>query len=126
MATHSRAIAAANGAAAMAARGVAIARLLKSVDPRRFPQLVRRVELMVRCIRDIAAGEYRLPWKTVAAITAALAYFLAPLDAVPDVVPLAGFIDDAAVLGLVFGAAESDLRRYCRTRGLNPERYFSA
>jgi len=126
MSSRSRAIAAASGAAAMAARGVAIARLLQSVNPRRFGEFVRRVELAARCVTDIAAGEYRLPWKTVAALTAALAYFLAPFDAIPDFVPLAGFVDDAAVLGLVFGAAESDLRRYCERRGLDPRKYFGA
>jgi uncharacterized membrane protein YkvA (DUF1232 family) len=110
----------------MAARGVAIAKLLKSVNPRRFGEFIRRIELAGRCMRDIAIGEYRLPWKTVAALTAALAYFLAPVDAIPDLVPLAGFVDDAAVLGLVFGAAESDLRTYCERRGLDPHKYFGA
>lgn len=110
----------------MAARGVAIARLLQAVDPRRFGQFIQRVELAARCLRDIAAGRYRLPWKTVAALTAALAYFLAPVDTIPDYIPLAGFVDDAAVLGLVFGAAESDLRRYCEACGLDSRKYFGA
>jgi len=126
MSSRSRAVEVAGGAAAMAARGVAIARLLQSVNPRRFGQFIRRVELAARCMRDVATGEYHLPWKTVAALTAALAYFLAPIDAIPDFVPLTGFVDDAAVLGLVFGAAESDLRRYCARRGLDPRKYFGA
>lgn len=75
-------------------------------------------------MRDIATGRYRLPWKTVGALTAALAYFLSPFDAIPDWIPLAGFIDDAAVFTLVFGAAEADLRRYCQWRGLDPDGYF--
>jgi len=33
-----------------------------------------------------------------AALVAALAYFVLPLDAVPDVLPGVGFTDDAAVL----------------------------
>jgi uncharacterized membrane protein YkvA (DUF1232 family) len=110
----------------MAVRGAAILRHVKNVDPRRFPQLVGRVRLAAQCMGDVARGRYQLPWKTVAALAAALAYFLAPVDVIPDLIPLSGFIDDAAVLGLVFGTAESDLRRYCEWRGTDPERYFES
>jgi uncharacterized membrane protein YkvA (DUF1232 family) len=114
----------ASGAAAMAARSVAVAAYLQRVHPRHFRQFIGQVELAIECVRDIATGRYRLPWKTVGALTAALAYFLSPLDAIPDWIPLAGFIDDAAVFTLVFGAAETDLRRYCQWRGLDPDGYF--
>jgi uncharacterized membrane protein YkvA (DUF1232 family) len=107
------------------ARGVAVADHLRRVDPRRFGQFISRVQLALACVRDVARGRYRLPWKTVAALGAALAYFLSPVDMVPDFIPLSGFLDDAAMLGLVFGAAEVDLRRYCTWRGLDPARYFS-
>jgi len=115
-----------SGAVAMAARGATIARHLQHVSPRKFRQFIGRVELAVDCIRDVAARRYRLPWKTVGALSAALAYFLSPVDLVPDFIPLSGFIDDAAVLGLVFGAAEADLRRYISWRGLDPREYFDA
>src|SRR5262245_8361560 len=114
----------ASGGVRMAVRGAAIARHIKNVNPRRFPQLIRRVRLAAECVRDVRRGHYRLPWKTVAALIAALAYFVAPIDVIPDLIPLSGFIDDAAVLGLVFGTAESDLRHYCRWRGIDPKRYF--
>jgi uncharacterized membrane protein YkvA (DUF1232 family) len=116
----------ASGGARMAVRGAAVVRHVRSVDPRRFPQLIGRVRLAVLCMRDVMRGRYRLPWKTAAALAAALAYFLAPVDAIPDLIPLTGFIDDAAVLALVFGTAESDLRDYCRWRGVDPKRYFEA
>lgn len=126
MARTTRAAVVAYGALAMAARGKVIAAHLERVNPWRFRQLIGRVELAIACVRDVVCGRYRLPWKTVAALGAALAYFLAPVDAIPDFIPLTGFIDDAAVLGLVFGAAESDLRRYCAWRGLDPDGYFKA
>jgi len=121
----SSAAALASGAFGMAARGAAITRHLQSVSPQHFAQLIAHVELAFACVRDVVRGRYRLPWKTVAALSAALAYFLSPVDAIPDFIPLAGFIDDAAVLSLVFGAAEADLRRYCEWRGLDPSRYFA-
>jgi uncharacterized membrane protein YkvA (DUF1232 family) len=119
-----RAVAIAGGAIAMTARGAAIAAHVQRVSPRRFPQLIGRVQLALACLRDVVRGRYRMPWKIVAALTAALAYFIAPIDALPDLVPLSGFIDDAAVLALVFGAAESELRRYCEWRGLDCDAYF--
>ena len=111
---------------AVGARSAAIARHLQYVSPRKFRQFISRVELAVDCIRDVTARRYRLPWKTVAALSAALAYFLSPIDLIPDFIPLSGFIDDAAVLAMVFGAAEADLRGYCSWRGLDPHEYFDA
>jgi uncharacterized membrane protein YkvA (DUF1232 family) len=126
MSSAAKAAAAARGAAAMAARSTAIAEYLQRVSPKKFGQLIRRVELAAECLRDVAQKRYRLPWKTVGALTAALAYFLSPVDLIPDFIPLSGFVDDAAVLGLVFAAAEVDLRRYCTWRGLDPREYFEA
>jgi len=112
---------------AQAGRGVSVARHLRKVDPRRLAQFVRRIRLTMRLLRDVARGAYpHMPWKTVAALAAALVYFVAPIDAVPDVIPFTGFLDDALVLGLVFGAAEADLRAYCVWRGVDPRRYFDA
>lgn len=117
----------ASGAVGIAARGAAIASQLRRVSPRRLRQFLGRVELGAYFVRDIARGGYpHVPWKTASALAAALAYFVAPVDAVPDFLPLAGLLDDAAVLSLVFGAAESDLRHYCSWRGMDPAPYFDA
>lgn len=115
----------ASGAVGTAARGAAIAAQLRRLGPRRLRQFLGRIDLAAQFVRDIARGGYpRVPWKTAAALAAALAYFVAPVDAVPDVIPLTGLLDDAAVLSLVFAAAEADLRRYCAWRGVDPGPYF--
>lgn len=111
-------------AAAMAARGANIAAHLQRVNPWRFRQLVGQVGLAYACLRDVAGGRYRLPWRTAAALIAALAYFLAPVDGLSDLIPLVGFVDDAAVFATVFTAAEADLRAYCDWRGLGAALYF--
>ncbi len=38
------------------------------------------------------------PRRIQAVIASAIAYFILPLDAVPDPIPVAGFLDDATVL----------------------------
>ena len=117
----------ASGAVGMAARGAAIAAQLRRVSPRQLRQFFGRIELSAQFLRDVGRGAYpHVPWRTAGALAAAVAYFVAPIDAVPDFIPLTGLLDDAAVLSLVFGAAESDLRRYCAWRGADPEPYFSA
>lgn len=45
-----------------------------------------------------AAFDRGTPLKVRATLLAALAYFVLPVDAVPDVFPVLGFTDDAAVL----------------------------
>ncbi len=45
------------------------------------------------CLSDSAT-----PYRVRAILAGALLYFIMPIDAVPDVVPLLGFADDAAML----------------------------
>jgi uncharacterized membrane protein YkvA (DUF1232 family) len=45
-------------------------------------------------------------------LTGALLYVLTPLDLIPDFIPLAGFVDDAAVFAFVLTFAQGDLVRY--------------
>ncbi len=43
-------------------------------------------------------GDPATPFRVRAILVAALAYFIMPIDAIPDVLPLLGFADDAAML----------------------------
>jgi len=53
-------------------------------------------------------------------IIGALGYLVFPADAVPDVVPVAGFVDDASVLTAALGAVavhvDDDIRRQAREK----------
>lgn len=55
--------------------------------------------VLLRLARATVTGRYRqLPKAGLLALTAGLVYFLNPLDLIPDVLPLLGFVDDATVL----------------------------
>ena len=56
-------------------------------------------------IKAATSGEYPLPAWAIAAIIGAIIYVISPLDAVPDIIPIAGWIDDGAVVA----AAVKDL-----------------
>lgn len=75
------------------------------------------IRLMFALVRDYWRGEYRdIPWKSIAAIAGALLYVLNPLDLIPDVILLIGFLDDAGVVALCLKLVESDLHRYAAWR----------
>ena len=62
-----------------------------------------RVAARLPFAEDLLAAYYcafhhATPVQVKAALVGALAYFVLPLDAVPDVLPAVGFTDDAAVL----------------------------
>jgi len=39
----------------------------------------------------------------------AVVYVISPVDAIPDMIPLLGWLDDIGVLGLLFGALMRDI-----------------
>lgn len=76
---------------------------------------------MVALVRAYADGQYKeVPWGSLAAVTAAVLYFVSPIDAIPDLIPLVGFIDDAAIIGLAAKLVEQDIKLFRNWRG-DPE-----
>lgn len=70
---------------------------------RGFWRKARRVAAGLPFAEDLVAAYYcaldrDTPLRVKAALLAALAYFVLPFDVVPDVMPVLGFTDDAAVL----------------------------
>jgi uncharacterized membrane protein YkvA (DUF1232 family) len=53
-----------------------------------------------------------MSWGARSAILGALLYFLIPTDAMPDILPLVGFIDDGVVLGAVIRQLSREIERY--------------
>ncbi len=50
------------------------------------------------------------PLSVKATLVAAIAYFVLPVDAIPDVLPVIGFTDDAAVLATAIKLVASNIR----------------
>jgi len=70
---------------------------------REFWRKARRVAAGLPFAEDLLAAYYcafdrATPVQAKAALVGALAYFVLPVDAMPDVLPFVGFTDDAAVL----------------------------
>jgi len=70
---------------------------------RSFWRKIRRVVAQVPFAEDLLAAYYcafdrNTPLQVKATLVGAIAYFVLPVDAIPDVLPVIGFTDDAAVL----------------------------
>jgi len=76
-------------------------------------KFAHNIKLLFSLIKDYASGNYReIPWTTIAAIIGALLYIFSPIDLVPDFIPVAGLLDDAAVFGLCLKGIGHDLKKY--------------
>ena len=75
----------------------------------------RRVAAKLPFAEDLLAAYYcafdrDTPMQVKAALLGALAYFVLPVDAIPDMMPMLGFADDAAVLATALRLVASHLR----------------
>ena len=75
---------------------------------RDFWAKLKRVIGMVPFAEDLVASYYcaldpATPMRVRGMLLAALAYFILPFDLIPDMLPVLGFADDAALLTAVFG-----------------------
>lgn len=71
------------------------------------------LQLLLRMLRAWARGHYRqLPKSTVMAAIAAVLYFVSPVDAIADIIPVAGFVDDFFILSWVFSQIQTDVRAF--------------
>lgn len=74
---------------------------------------IGQVKTLFSLLQDYVKGDYReIPWWSLGSVVTALLYILLPLDAVPDIIPIAGFLDDAVVLKLCLDLVSKDLENY--------------
>lgn len=78
-------------------------------------EFVNYIKLFTSLVRSYVKKEYReIPFGTIVAIVAALAYFVSPIDILPDFIPGIGYIDDAAIVAFCFMNVKADLDHYRR------------
>ena len=76
-------------------------------------KLVDYLKLISRMVTNTMNGNYnQMPWQTLVMIVAGLIYFIAPLDALPDFIPVAGLLDDATILVWLGKCFREDLENY--------------
>jgi len=106
-------------AAALVASGRPLGRIVAAASAalqhpgRSLRAVARDAKGLVRMVRAAVTGRYRrLPRRALVAAVAGLVYFLDPLDAIPDFLPVVGLVDDAAVLAWIVSRVRGDLDEF--------------
>jgi len=73
---------------------------------------LENLKLLLRMAKAVWRGQFKLSLKTYVMVVGALLYFLAPVDAIPDFVPLLGFLDDASVIAWVIKQIAQELEEF--------------
>jgi uncharacterized membrane protein YkvA (DUF1232 family) len=87
-------------------------------DERSPSGLLADVRAAGRLVRAWVRGDYRdVRLRSVLAVVTAVAYFVFPLDLIPDVFLGLGFTDDAVVVALMFQVVRQELDGFRRWEG---------
>lgn len=88
-------------------------RRLEDDVPSALEAVWQELQVLIAMVRDYVRGEYReIPFGSIAAVAAAVLYFVSPVDAIPDFIPGLGYIDDAAVIMACVRMVRSDMENY--------------
>ena len=86
--------------------------------------LFAKLRLLGMILRDYWQGNYRkVPWKAVAAILAAVAYVMSPIDLIPDFLVPVGWTDDMLAIAVTWGLVKRELRDYGSWKKLSPAHF---
>ncbi|PZA11025.1 DUF1232 domain-containing protein [Rhodopseudomonas palustris] len=81
---------------------------------RRFWRKIKSVAVRLPFVEDILAAYYcafdrKTPRHVQIALLGAIAYFILPFDFLPDILPVLGFTDDAAILATALRMVASNI-----------------
>ena len=84
----------------------------RKADRRRGPLkgALEDLQALIRMVRAWISGTYReAPWQSIALALAAIVYFVMPLDAIPDAIPVLGLVDDVTLIVWTVKSIRSDV-----------------
>lgn len=75
--------------------------------------LLKYTNALFSLLNDYLDERYtNVPYSTLLLVVCGLLYFISPIDAIPDFIPIAGYADDLAVILGCCKLIKDDLRRY--------------
>jgi uncharacterized membrane protein YkvA (DUF1232 family) len=76
-------------------------------------QVKEKFFILGRLLKAYITGKYReIPWKTLLLITAAILYFVNPIDFIPDWIPGIGLTDDFGILLSVYASINTEIDKF--------------
>lgn len=84
-----------------------------------FPRKLKRAERRISFIEDVIAlynylKDDSVKWYRKLIVVSALLYFIAPVDTIPDLAPLVGYLDDLGVIVAAIKYIGSEIKPYYR------------
>ena len=68
------------------------------------------LETSYRLIQAWSTGDYKtIPWNSLIMLASGIIYIVNPVDVIPDFILGIGFLDDLAVIRMIFSAVKKDL-----------------
>lgn len=83
-------------------------------------QALSDVPVLIMLVRDYVGKEYdKVPLGSIVAAVSAIMYVTMPVDLIPDFIPVAGYVDDIAVVAACMKLIASDVDEYREWRVAN-------
>lgn len=73
-------------------------------DGKKWRKVLHEIAVLGRMAKAVAKGDYDLATPKIVMAVATLGYVVSPVDAIPDIVPILGLTDDAALVTATVGA----------------------
>ncbi len=77
-----------------------------------FKKTIDNVRELYSLFKDTFKGKYKLHPLTFGLIGGGLLYFISPIDFIPDIIPLFGYVDDMAILTTLINSLQGELETY--------------
>ena len=92
----------------------------KLKDIPKIGEALSYIPTLISMVKSYIQKEYTgIPVRTIVAIISALVYFLSPIDVIPDLLPVVGHIDDAAIILACINLVGRDIKDYIEWREKN-------
>jgi curved DNA-binding protein CbpA len=83
-------------------------------------RILENVKDLYHLFNDAIKKRYKLHPLSLGMIGGGLLYFIMPVDLIPDVIPLVGYLDDLAVLTTIINSLQGEITAYRNWKKNNP------
>lgn len=69
-------------------------------------------KVLIDMAKDISKGRYKVNTWNASIIVGTILYVVSPIDAIPDLIPVLGWLDDITIVGYALGKLSEEIKRY--------------